>query len=136
MPTLSYEDSPKRKYVSFYLSNSDKSLEVSFDTSVSKKDATSIPSGKIGNTHLAADERIFSRGEPFRGKSGSVSFCGLTHQLVEEGKLSSSPFKDGTGSFLWVFGPMALISSLILPQFFLGNVIDAVLKDEILAGIL
>lgn len=72
--------------------------------------------------------------EPFRGKSGSVSFNGLTHQMVEESKLASSPFKEGTGSILWVLAPVALISSLVLPQFFLGNAIEAVLKDEIVAG--
>ena len=73
--------------------------------------------------------------EPFRGKSGSISFHGLTHQMVEESKLASSPFKEGTGSFLWVLAPVALISSLVLPQFFLGNAIEAILKDEVLAGI-
>ncbi|CAL9757645.1 unnamed protein product [Musa acuminata subsp. burmannicoides] len=73
--------------------------------------------------------------DPFRGKSGSVSFCGLTHQMVEERKLVSSPFKDGTGSLVWILGPLALISSLVVPQFFLGNVIESVLRDEILAEI-
>lgn len=72
--------------------------------------------------------------EPFRGKSGSVSFHGLTHQRVEESKLASSPFKEGTGSFLWVLAPVALISSLVLPQFFLDSAIEAILKDEVLAG--
>ncbi|KAG1347961.1 hypothetical protein COCNU_06G017900 [Cocos nucifera] len=73
--------------------------------------------------------------DPFRGKSGSVSFCGLTHQLLEERKLVSSPFKDGTGSYVWAVGPLALILSLVLPQFFLGNAIEILLKDEILAEI-
>nr|XP_010909349.1 uncharacterized protein LOC105035478 isoform X2 [Elaeis guineensis] len=71
--------------------------------------------------------------DPFRGKSGSVSFCGLTHQLLEERKLVSSPFRDGTGSYVWAVGPVALILSLVLPQFFLGNAIEILLKDEILA---
>ncbi|CAL5349138.1 unnamed protein product [Camellia sinensis] len=74
--------------------------------------------------------------EPFRGKSGSVSFHGLTHQLVEEGKLVSAPFKESTGSFLWILAPVALISSLVLPQFFLITAIDAFAKDEILSEIL
>ncbi|XP_052182159.1 uncharacterized protein LOC127794904 [Diospyros lotus] len=73
--------------------------------------------------------------EPFRGKSGSVSFYGLTHQLVEEGKLVSAPFKERSGSFLWVLAPIAMISSLVLPQFFLSTSIDAFLKDEILSEI-
>ncbi|XP_010255031.1 PREDICTED: uncharacterized protein LOC104595822 [Nelumbo nucifera] len=77
----------------------------------------------------------FDRAEPFRGKSGSVSFYGITHQVIEEGKLVSSPFKDGTGSFIWVLAPVALISSLVLPQFFLSNAIDAIVKDETLAEI-
>lgn len=73
--------------------------------------------------------------EPFRGKSGSISFHGLTHQLVEEGKLVSAPFDEVKGSFLWFFAPAALISSLLLPQFFIGNAIEAFLKDEIIIGI-
>ncbi|KAI4388406.1 hypothetical protein MLD38_000734 [Melastoma candidum] len=68
--------------------------------------------------------------EPFRGKSGSVSFYGLTHQLVEEGKLESAPFEKNKGSLLWVLAPVALISSLIVPQFLLGNAIEAFLNNE------
>lgn len=46
----------------------------------------------------------------------------------------SSPFEDGKGSVIWFLGPLALISSLVVPQFFLGNAIEAFLRDEILAG--
>ncbi|KAK3424735.1 uncharacterized protein LOC104448701 [Eucalyptus grandis] len=73
--------------------------------------------------------------EPFRGKSGSVSFHGLTHQLVEEAKLESAPFEKDKGSYLWLLAPAALISSLILPQFFLGNAVEAYLKNETLVEI-
>ncbi|KAF7817544.1 putative transmembrane protein [Senna tora] len=73
--------------------------------------------------------------EPFRGKPGSVSFHGLTHQMVEEGKLVSAPFLEHKGSFFWVLAPIAFISSLILPQFFLANVIETFLKNEILVDI-
>ncbi|CAA6663053.1 unnamed protein product [Spirodela intermedia] len=71
--------------------------------------------------------------EPFGGRSGSVSFCGLTYQALEERELVSSPLKEGTGSFLWITGPLALISSLLLPQFLISGAIEAALKDEILA---
>ncbi|XP_021896443.1 uncharacterized protein LOC110813557 isoform X2 [Carica papaya] len=74
----------------------------------------------------------FNGVEPFRGKSGSVSFYGLTHQLVEEGKLVSAPFQEDKGSLLWVLAPVALISSLVFPQFFLGSAIEAWLKEETL----
>lgn len=73
--------------------------------------------------------------EPFRGKSGSVSFHGLTHQLVEENKLMSAPFQEEKGSLLWVLAPVALICSLIVPQFFLSNAIEAFFKDETLIEI-
>lgn len=73
--------------------------------------------------------------EPFRGKSGSISFCGLTQQSVEEAKLQSAPFNEEKSSFLWVLAPVALISSLILPQFFLANAIEAILGDILLVGI-
>ncbi|KAJ8772651.1 hypothetical protein K2173_027828 [Erythroxylum novogranatense] len=73
--------------------------------------------------------------EPFSGKSGSVSFCGLTHQSIEEGGLMSAPFNVDKSSFLWLLGPVALISSLIVPQFFLGQTIEAFLKDTIFTEI-
>lgn len=72
--------------------------------------------------------------EPFRGKSGSISFCGLTHQLVEEGKLLSAPFDEEKGSFLWFLAPVTLIASFIFPQFFIGNAIEAYLQNEVLVG--
>ncbi|CAI9281754.1 unnamed protein product [Lactuca saligna] len=71
--------------------------------------------------------------EPFRGKSGSVSFIGLTHQLVEEDKLVSTPFKENR-SLLWVVGPIALISSILIPQFF-GLMSEELLKDVVLTEI-
>jgi hypothetical protein len=73
--------------------------------------------------------------EPFHGKSGSVSFYGLTHQSVEEGKLESAPFKQEEKSYLWVLAPVVFISSLILPQFFITTVVDAFFDDLILTGI-
>ncbi|XVE94786.1 hypothetical protein REPUB_Repub02eG0039300 [Reevesia pubescens] len=73
--------------------------------------------------------------EPFRGKSGSVSFHGLTHQLVEESKLMSAPFQEEKGSFFWVLAPVALICSLILPQFFFSRAIETFFKDETLIEI-
>lgn len=72
--------------------------------------------------------------EPFRGKAGSVSFFGVTHQTVEEGKLVSAPFNRGSGSILWIFAPVALIISLVLPQFFLGFALDGLIRDEVLSG--
>ncbi|KZV24513.1 hypothetical protein F511_40290 [Dorcoceras hygrometricum] len=72
--------------------------------------------------------------EPFRGKSGSVSFGGLSHQSVEESKLVSAPFDENTGSFLWILAPVALISSLIVPQFFMISAIEDLFKNEVLAG--
>ncbi|KAK6938748.1 hypothetical protein RJ641_032256 [Dillenia turbinata] len=81
------------------------------------------------------DVKGFARNELVRGKPGSVSFHGLTHQLVEESKLESAPFKEGTGSFLWVLAPAALVSSLVLPQFFITNSIQAVVGDVVLSEI-
>ncbi|OMO74962.1 hypothetical protein COLO4_26395 [Corchorus olitorius] len=73
--------------------------------------------------------------EPFRGKSGSVSFHGLTHQLMEESKLMSAPFQEEKGSLLWVLAPVALICSFILPQFFFNNAIEALFREETLVEI-
>jgi len=77
----------------------------------------------------------FNGEEPFHGKSGSVSFCGLTHQSIEEGKSESAPFGEKGGSFLWALAPTAFIASLILPQFFVDNVVEAFLNDTIFIGI-
>ncbi|KAL6493136.1 hypothetical protein OROGR_032895 [Orobanche gracilis] len=73
--------------------------------------------------------------EPFRGKSGSVSFGGLSHQSVEESKLISTPFEKETGSLLWALAPVALISSLIVPQIFIFGAIEDVFKNEVFAGV-
>lgn len=77
----------------------------------------------------------FNGVEPFRGKSGSVSFVGLTHQSVEEGKLESAPFEEKGRTFLWVLAPVAFIASLVLPQFFVDNVVEAFLNDVVLIDI-
>ncbi|KAM6584647.1 hypothetical protein CsatB_011649 [Cannabis sativa] len=109
---------------------------------------TSLPSFKKGGFVCKCNAKLENSGnensrlpivryegvEPFRGKSGSVSFHGLTHQLVEESKLVSAPFNEEKGSFLWVLAPLAIISSLILPQFF-GGAIEAFLKEDILVEI-
>ncbi|KAF6155758.1 hypothetical protein GIB67_007405 [Kingdonia uniflora] len=77
----------------------------------------------------------YDRPEPFGGKSASVSFYGVTHQVMEEGKLISAPFNEEKSSFFWVLGPVALISSLVLPQFVLSSVAGVLLSDEIVAEI-
>ncbi|KAL8257090.1 hypothetical protein R6Q59_029131 [Mikania micrantha] len=71
--------------------------------------------------------------EPFGGKSGSVSFVGLTHQLVEEGKLVSSPFQESR-SLLWIVAPMALILSVLIPQIF-GIISNDLFQDVVLTEI-
>ncbi|XP_058081072.1 uncharacterized protein LOC131229204 [Magnolia sinica] len=131
VPTFCFEKLPKRKNAVFYSSNSDTGTAVG----ASDIGQVAIESSSKNTTQQTTGEMIFDRREPFRGKSGSISFCGLTHQLVEERKLESSPFKEGTGSFVWVLAPIALISSLLLPQFFFSN-IEAVLDNEVLADII
>ncbi|XP_047981060.1 uncharacterized protein LOC125222466 isoform X2 [Salvia hispanica] len=83
------------------------------------------------------DFRVFVRkgSEGFHGKSGSVSFGGLSHQSVEEGKLVSAPFKEGTGSLLWALAPAALIAALIVPQFFVAAAVEEAFRNEIFAGL-
>ncbi|GAB2291344.1 hypothetical protein Dimus_025602 [Dionaea muscipula] len=71
--------------------------------------------------------------EPFRGKSGSVSFHGLTYQSVEESQLISSPFKLDDGSFLWLVAPAALISALLLPPPFITYVVETTINNEAVA---
>ncbi|KAF2309946.1 hypothetical protein GH714_005722 [Hevea brasiliensis] len=88
----------------------------------------------LGRDDAAVPADRFHGSEPFRGKSGSASFYGLTHQSVEEGKLVSTPFAEDKGSLLWVLGPVALISSLIVPQFFVANAIEAFIRDEVLVA--
>ncbi|GMH17705.1 hypothetical protein Nepgr_019546 [Nepenthes gracilis] len=77
----------------------------------------------------------FGEVEPFHGKSGSVSFYGLTYQSLEESKLVSAPFKEDTGSFLWLVAPVAVILSLVLPPLFIANLIGNTFKNEVLAEI-
>ncbi|KAH1065676.1 hypothetical protein J1N35_030663 [Gossypium stocksii] len=86
--------------------------------------------------HPGVAFNTFGGVESCHGKSGSIYFHGLTHQLVEESKLMSASFQEDKGSFLWVLAPIALISSLILPQFFFSSAIEAFFKDDTLVGIL
>ncbi|PPR94183.1 hypothetical protein GOBAR_AA26477 [Gossypium barbadense] len=46
----------------------------------------------------------------------------------------SASFQEDKGSFLWVLAPIALISSLILAQFFFSSAIEAFFKDDTLVG--
>ncbi|KAK9740580.1 hypothetical protein RND81_03G045700 [Saponaria officinalis] len=78
-------------------------------------------------------EMKFDGIEPFRGKSGSVSFYGLTHQIIEESKLASSPYKDGGGSFLWILAPAVLMLSFALPQLYVTNAVSSFFEDGLLA---
>ncbi|VVB00906.1 unnamed protein product [Arabis nemorensis] len=92
----------------------------------------SVPNPEIKQSEKSNN---YARAEQFRGKSGSVSFNGLTHQLVEESKLVSAPFQEEKDSFLWILAPVVLISSLILPQFFLSGAIEATFKNDTVAEI-
>ncbi|KAJ3706071.1 hypothetical protein LUZ61_009776 [Rhynchospora tenuis] len=78
---------------------------------------------------------IRTRLDPFRGKSGAVSFCGLSHEVFEKKQLVSSPLEDGKGkgSLLWMVGPAALIFSVLLPQLFLSSFVEAFLKNQLIA---
>lgn len=100
--------------------------------------SNSSPPGKLNYDGRESRDvsLIASNGsEPFRGKSGSVSFQGITHQMVEESKLVSAPFEEKSGSFLWVLAPVALISSLVLPQFFIAVAVDDLIKNATFAEI-
>ncbi|XP_051139279.1 uncharacterized protein LOC127257050 [Andrographis paniculata] len=74
--------------------------------------------------------------EPYRGKSGSVSFGGLSHESIEEDKLVSSPFKENTGSLLWILAPLALVSAVVGPPFFVAPAIYETFRNETFAEIL
>ncbi|KAI3947904.1 hypothetical protein MKX01_034569 [Papaver californicum] len=108
---------PKRLSFNPFYSHSINNNQVVTKASNSDKNLTT--NGSIIGTSSKFDDKP----EPYSGKS-------------KEGKLVSSPFKDDIGtSFIWVLAPIALISSLVLPQFFLSVFFDVVLKDEILAAI-
>ncbi|CAN4122768.1 unnamed protein product [Withania somnifera] len=100
--------------------------------------SNSSPPGKLNyDVRESRDANIIANNgsEPFRGKSGSVSFQGITHQMVEESKLVSAPFEEKRGSFLWVLAPIALISSLVLPRFFIAVAVDDLVKNATFAEI-
>ncbi|MFS7999044.1 hypothetical protein Hanom_Chr12g01161361 [Helianthus anomalus] len=52
--------------------------------------------------------------------------------MVEEGKLVSAPFQESR-SLLWVVAPIALISSVLIPQFF-GILSTDLIQDVVLTG--
>ncbi|EPS72835.1 hypothetical protein M569_01922 [Genlisea aurea] len=94
-----------------------------------------------GNSNTSQNSKLKKRGdydrgaEPFRGKSGSVSFIGLTHQSVDEGKLMTSPFREDSGSLLWVLAPAASVSLFVL-QFLVVDAVEYVYRNTVFAEIL
>ncbi|KAK8642474.1 hypothetical protein V6N13_011816 [Hibiscus sabdariffa] len=81
------------------------------------------------------DNSPVSTQDPWLSEQSSPSSSNLLNNLEEESTLKSAPFQEGKGSFLWILGPIALISSLILPQFFFSYAIEAFFKDETLVEI-
>lgn len=90
-----------------------------------------LSSSETENRSVAANG--ISGLEPFQGKTGCVSFAGLTHQLVEERKLESAPSGEEAQSFMWVVAPVALISSFLLPPFLVYIAVDGI-KNEVFSG--
>ncbi|KNA09479.1 hypothetical protein SOVF_153290 isoform B [Spinacia oleracea] len=123
---------PKLKGLSkVYALHSDPDAELE----LSSKSNAGIPETR---SDLRAKQQLssnFAGVEPFGGKSGSISFYGITHHSVEESKLISSPYKDDGGSVLWILAPVILILSLILPPIMFSNAFDSVFKNEGLAEI-
>ena len=87
------------------------------------------------NQNSSVPVTTFNGVEPLRGKSGSSSFYGMTYQSIEEGKLENASVEEEDSSYFWLLAPAAFISCLILPQFFVGSVVEAFFKDLILVGI-
>ncbi|XP_068657174.1 uncharacterized protein [Aristolochia californica] len=104
-PILQFVCPPRRRNVVFYLPNSN--VESISGATVSSEGEilkeASVDSPHEINTSLAAGGKGLFSRESFRG------------------------------SLLWIVGPIALISSLVLPQFILNNAVDAIVKDTILA---
>ncbi|KAL9237102.1 hypothetical protein vseg_011690 [Gypsophila vaccaria] len=107
-------------------SDSETSLNVQHSDSdvkfqASRKGSSSVSEMRFGGTEL------------FRGKSGSVSFYGVTHQVIEESQLATSPFKDSGGSLLWILAPAVLMLSFALPQLYVANIVASFFEDGLLA---
>nr|GMD89085.1 wall-associated receptor kinase-like 14 [Ipomoea batatas] len=92
-----------------------------------------LSSSETGNRSVSANG--ISGLEPFQGKTGCVSFAGLTHQLVEERKLESAPSGEEAQSFMWVVAPVALISSFLLPPFLVYIAVDGI-KNEVFSDVM
>ncbi|KAF3774964.1 hypothetical protein EJ110_NYTH50887 [Nymphaea thermarum] len=92
--------------------------------------------GRILEENGSRGEMGLERSELCGGKSGAVSFCGLTHKVIDKQKTVSSSSQKNIGSFVWFIGPASLIASLLLPQFFLNNFILAFTSNEIVADII
>ncbi|KAG5231005.1 TRNA-processing ribonuclease BN [Salix suchowensis] len=75
----------------------------------------SSSSNSNADTNLKISRR---KVRPFNGKSGSVSFHGLTHQSVEEGRLVSAPFNEDKGSFVWFWDRLQIVTSLSFEAMF------------------
>ncbi|KAL1366751.1 hypothetical protein HN51_020825 [Arachis hypogaea] len=98
---------------------------------VDTRPSISLMHASDSNVFVTSDDVV----ELVSGKSGSCSFHGMTYPSVEGGKLKNASFEKKDNSFFWLLAPAAFISCLILPRFFLRDVVEAFIKDPRLVDI-
>ncbi|MQL97354.1 hypothetical protein Taro_030045 [Colocasia esculenta] len=87
----------------------------------------------VCSTSYPHPSRLPSSSSSSPAQSSRADLSSFLYSSHRDRQLVSAPFKEGTGSFLWILGPLAFISSLLLPQIFLSSFVEATIKDEILA---
>lgn len=68
-----------------------------------------------------------------QGRCGFATFYGLGLVRPELRQGLQAP-NEAWPSVLWILGPVALLSSLVLPPFFLRKLFEAVLEESLVSG--
>ena len=67
-----------------------------------------------------------------QGRSGFVSF--YSAGLVQPDFQETHETNEAWTSILWILGPVALLSSLVLPPFFLRKIFEVLLEESLVSG--
>eukprot|EP00250_Pteridium_aquilinum_P017727 c23755_g2_i1 orf=183-1397(+) len=144
IPYLSWKDVPvckaskcKRLTCHALLEGSDQT-DSALDLQSEKIQASDPQESAPGQIYTAgnsnANVKSFNNGE-FKGRSGLVSFYshGTSQPKLEQQVQTSG---DAWVSVLWMLGPAVLVSSVVLPPFFLRKIFEILLEDSLVTDFL
>lgn len=110
-------------------STDDRPLNSDDDDDQSRRDSSSL----IVEDSLSVSGEV--PGAQYGGKPGFVSFCSAGSGKEQPESTEYQELKPSQrGSLLWLFGPLALVFSVVGPPLYLRRVFESILEDSLLTG--